>query len=90
MNQSQLAEYVALHSDVAKKDALKTLDLLGEAIALTLETGGFVRIAGIGIFKRSLLGARTLKNIRTGDLIKVKARYRIAFKPVKKIKETIN
>ena len=60
------------------------------AIRTTLKKGGSVTLVGFGTFSVGKRAARTGRNPRTGDTIKIKAAKLPKFRPGKGLKDAIN
>jgi DNA-binding protein HU-beta len=88
MNKSELIAAMA-QSLNSKRDAESALDSLLNAISATLGKGGKVTLPGLGTFKVSKRRARTGRNPRTGETIKIKAHNVPQFAPGKKLKDAI-
>lgn len=88
MNKSELIAAMA-QSLNSKRDAESALDSLLNAISATLGKGGKVTLPGLGTFKVSKRSARTGRNPRTGETIKIKAHNVPQFAPGKKLKDAI-
>lgn len=81
MNKSQLVEAVASGAGISKADAARAVDALLANIQIEVKKGQRVTIPGFGTFERRSRRARTARNPRTGDTIKVAATKVPAFKP---------
>ena len=90
MNKSELIEAIAAASDLTKADSARALDALIEVIKKTLKKGGGVTVVGFGTFEVRKRGARTGRNPRTGETIKIKASKVPAFKAGKALKDAVN
>lgn len=90
MNKSELIERMASDADISKTAAGLALDAATEAIKATLKKGGSVTLVGFGAFTVSKRAARTGRNPKTGESIKIKARKAPKFTPGKAFKEALN
>ncbi|MDX2300162.1 MAG: HU family DNA-binding protein [Xanthomonadaceae bacterium] len=90
MNKSELIDAIAAASDLTKADSARALDALIEVIKKTLKKGGGVTVVGFGTFEVRKRGARTGRNPRTGETIKIKASKVPAFKAGKALKDAVN
>jgi DNA-binding protein HU-beta len=88
MNKSDLINEMA-NALESKKVAEATLDSLLDAITQGLKKNGKVTLTGFGTFKVSKRKARTGRNPRTGEAIKIKARKVPQFTPVKNLKTAV-
>lgn len=90
MNKSDLVDAVAADTGLTKADATKAVDALFDAITGALKSGDEVRLVGFGTFAVSERAARTGKNPRTGEEIKIEASKQPKFKPGKGLKDALN
>jgi nucleoid DNA-binding protein len=88
MNKSELIAAMA-QSLNSKKDAESALNSLLDGISLALTKGDKVTLPGFGTFKTSKRKARTGRNPRTGEAVKIKAHNVPQFAPGKKLKDAI-
>lgn len=73
MNKAELIEIAATAADISKAAAGKALDGLMAAIVKTVSKGDTVTLVGFGTFKSSKRAARTGKNPKTGEPLKIAA-----------------
>ncbi len=90
MNKSDLIERMADQAGISKTAAGAALDAATEAIKGTLKKGGAVTLVGFGSFTVTKRAARTGRNPRTGDPVKIKASKAPKFTPSKAFKEALN
>ena len=90
MNKSELIDSIADAADVSKASAGRTLDATIEAIKKAMKKGDMVTLVGFGTFYISKRAARTGRNPRTGDAIKIKAAKVPKFRAGKGLKDAIN
>lgn len=90
MNKSDLIEHIAKQADISKAGATRALDAVIGAIKTTLKKNGTVTLVGFGTFSVGKRAARTGRNPRTGDTIKIKAAKVPKFRPGKALKDAIN
>ncbi len=90
MNKSDLIEYIAKHADLSKASAARALDAVVNAVKVTLKKGGTVSLVGFGTFAVGKRAARTGRNPRTGDTLKIKAAKVPKFRPGKGLKDAVN
>ncbi|WP_343627413.1 HU family DNA-binding protein [Comamonas aquatica] len=90
MNKTELIEHVAYNADLSKSAAGRALDATLEAVRKTLQKGGTVSLVGFGTFSVSKRAARTGRNPRTGEAIKIKAAKVPKFTPGKPLKDALN
>lgn len=92
MNKNELINAIA--ENVEKTNPNVTKKLIGEIVGETLQTIGdalakddCVQIIGFGTFMVRKTAARTARNPRTGEEIKIKAGKKITFKVGKALKD---
>ena len=90
MNKQELADCIATEIDCSTRLALRCIQLIEQAITQELARGGEVRVAGFGTFSTTTRTARTGRNPRTGEPIKIKASKIPGFKAGKALKDAIN
>jgi len=90
MNKSELIEHIAAKSDISKAAAGRALDALMGAVKTTLKKGGSVTLVGFGTFAVATRAARTGRNPRTGETIKIKKAKLPKFRPGKALKDALN
>ena len=90
MNKTELIEHIAHNADLSKMGAARALDAALEAVRKTLQKGGTVSLVGFGTFSVTKRAARTGRNPRTGEAIKIKASKVPKFTPGKPIKDALN
>jgi nucleoid DNA-binding protein len=88
MNKSELIAAMAQTLN-SKKDAEFALNSLLDTISAALKKGDKVTLPGLGTFKVSKRKARTGRNPRTGEAVKIKAHNIAQFAPGKKLKDAI-
>ena len=93
MNKSDLVDALADSTGMTKADAGRAVDALfspdGGIIAKTLKKGGRVQITGFGTFEAKQRKARTGRNPRTGQTIKIAATKTPSFRAGKGLKDGI-
>ena len=90
MNKSDLIDAIAESADVSKASAGRALDATIETIKKAMKKGDMVTLVGFGTFYISKRAARTGRNPRTGDAIKIKAAKVPKFRAGKGLKDAIN
>ncbi len=90
MNKTELIDHIAQHADISKAAAARALESTIGAVQSTLKKGGSVSLVGFGTFAVSTREARTGRNPRTGDEIKIKAAKVPKFRPGKALKDALN
>ena len=90
VNKTELIEHIAKHADISKAAATRALESTIGAVKTTLKKGGSVSLVGFGTFVVGKRTARTGRNPRTGDVIKIKAAKVPKFRPGKALKDALN
>jgi DNA-binding protein HU-beta len=90
MNKSELIQAVSESAEVSKAVAAKVVDAVVENIKDALAEGDVVTLIGFGTFSTRERTARTGRNPRTGESIKIKAATVPTFKPGKALKDAVN
>ncbi len=90
MNKTELIEHIAKHADISKAAATRALESMIGAVKTTLKKGGSVTITGFGTFASTKRAARTGRNPRTGEAIKIKAARVPKFSAGKALKDAVN
>lgn len=90
MNKSELIDSIADVADVSKAAAGRALDATIEAVKKAMKKGDTVTLVGFGTFYVGKRAARTGRNPRTGDSIKIKAAKVPKFRAGKGLKDAIN
>lgn len=90
MNKSELVDAVAESADLSKASAARAVDAMVDAITKTLKKGDSVALLGFGTFLVRERAARSGRNPRTGETIKISASKVPAFKPGKALKDALN
>lgn len=93
MNKSELVEALAEKMDTTKADAQRTIDAIFDTkdgvLTKTLKKGERVQITGFGTFETRKRKARTGRNPRTGEEIKIGPTISPSFRPGKALKEAV-
>jgi len=90
MNKSELIDAIAETAEMTKADAGRAVDAVVSVITKALKKGDSVTLVGFGTFEVRKRGARTGRNPRTGEEIKIKASRNPAFKAGKALKDAVN
>jgi DNA-binding protein HU-beta len=90
MNKQELIGKIVKDTGVTKSLGVKMLESAIEGISKSLKKGEVVSFVGFGTFKTVQRKARTARNPRTGEPIKVPKRRVVRFAPGKALKETVN
>ena len=89
MNKSELIDAIAAKANLSKKDAKAALEAMLEAVSESLKAGDAVQLIGFGTFKVNERAARTGRNPRTGEEIKIAAAKIPAFVAGKALKDLV-
>ncbi len=90
MNKTELIEALAKETELSKAAAGRTLDALMDIITKTVAKKQDVQLIGFGTFKASKRAARTGKNPRTGEALKIAASTVPTFKAGAAFKAAVN
>jgi len=90
MNKSELIDAVAESADISKAAAGRAVDAVVDSITSALKKNDQVTLVGFGTFTVRKRAARSGRNPRTGETIKIKASSVPAFKPGKALKDAVN
>jgi DNA-binding protein HU-beta len=80
MSKQDLVEVLAKKTGLSKNAAAEALNAVLEAISSSLKKGQDVVLTGFGTFKVASRKARTGRNPKTGETIKIPARKVVRFK----------
>ncbi|BAP88563.1 nucleoid protein Hbs [Burkholderiales bacterium GJ-E10] len=90
MNKTELIEHIARQADISKAAAGRALDALLGGIRTSLKKGNAVTLVGFGTFAVTKRAARTGRNPRTNEPIKIKAAKVPKFRAGKALKDALN
>ena len=90
MNKSDLVDAIADSAGLSKADAGRAVDSFVNTVTGALKGGDAVSLVGFGTFSVRDRAARTGRNPRTGETIKIKASKNPAFKAGKALKDAVN
>ncbi|MFT0851205.1 HU family DNA-binding protein [Achromobacter sp. F4_2707] len=90
MNKTELIEHISTKADLSKADAARALDAFIGAVTTALKNKDDVTLVGFGTFSVSERAARTGRNPRTGEEIKIKKARVPKFRPGKGLKDAVN
>ena len=90
MKKQELIAAISQEAEISKKDADRALSATINAISKALADGDKIQLVGFGTFEVRERAARTGKNPRTGEVIKIAASKVPAFKAGKALKDVIN
>lgn len=89
MNKTDLINQLAERLDGDKKQAQVAVEGMIDLIQREVQKGRNVSISGFGVFEKRARAARTARNPRTGEAVKVKRTNVPAFRPGKYFKDVI-
>ena len=95
MNKTEMAKKLASKIDMTQGDAASVVDAIFSTedgkgvIAVELDAGGKVSIAGFGTFETRHRSARMGRNPATGEAIHIGAKNVAAFKAAKGLKDRV-
>ena len=90
VNKNELIEIVVSATNLKKTEAAMAVETVFGAITKSLTGGKEVKIAGFGSFSVLKRAARTGRNPRTGESIKIEASKQPKFKAGKALKDAVN
>lgn len=90
MNKKELVAAVAAKSELSQKDAEKALKAVFDVVTAELVAGQKVAVPGFGTFDVVKKEARTGRNPKTKETIKIAASTAAKFKPAKALKDSLN
>jgi DNA-binding protein HU-beta len=90
MNKAELIDAVATDANLSKADAGRAVDAIVDAISSALGKGQQVSVVGFGTFSVKHRAARSGRNPRTGETIKIAASNVPGFKAGKALKDAVN
>ena len=89
MNKAELINAVAASADVSKKDTEAVITAMLDTITEALKQGDKVQLVGFGSFEVRARAARTGRNPKTKETIKIPASKVPVFKPGKALKDVV-
>ncbi len=91
MNKAELIEAIQknLGGETSKREATEALAAVLEAISKGVKKDKLVQIIGFGTFKVSKRAARTGRNPKTGESMKIKASKSVRFSPSSNLKASL-
>ncbi|AHY60079.1 DNA-binding protein HU-beta [compost metagenome] len=90
MNKTELIDAVAEAADLTKAESNRAVDAVIASITKALKGGDAVTLVGFGTFQVRARAARTGRNPKTGDTIKIAASNNPSFKAGKALKDAVN
>jgi len=90
MNKTELIDAVAEAADLTKAESSPAVDAVVAAGTKALKDGDAVTLVSFGTFQVRDRAARTGRNPKTGDTIKIAASKNPSFKAGKALKDAVN
>ncbi|MGC8627765.1 MAG: HU family DNA-binding protein [Acidimicrobiales bacterium] len=90
VNRSQLVEEIASTTGLGRREAGEAVDAFTSTVSSQVKAGNKVTIYGFGSFSPTAHKARTGRNPRTGDPVKIPASKGIRFSAAAGLKEELN
>lgn len=90
MNKAELINAMAEESGLTKKDTEIALKAFTSVVSQELTKGNSIQLVGFGTFDVSKRAARTGRNPKTGEELKIKAANTPKFKAGKALKDLVN
>lgn len=90
MKKQDIVEAVAEAAELSKADSARAIDAFVAAITKALKGGDTVTLVGFGTFSVRKRAARTGRNPKTKEPMKIKASKSPAFKAGKALKDAVN
>ena len=90
MTKQDLVNYIADEAGLTKADATRALDAAMNGITEGLKKEGKVTLTGFATFTKVYKEARTGRNPRTGEAVKIAARNAVNIKAGSKLKDALN
>ena len=90
MNKADIIEHIAQSAEVSKSAAERAVDALIGAVKASLKKGEMVTLVGFGTFYVGKRQARSGRNPRTGEELKIAAARVPKFRAGKALKDAIN
>jgi DNA-binding protein HU-beta len=90
VNKSEFVDHIAAQHSCTKKDAEKAIDIFTSSVIDALSQGKEISLVGFGNFTVSRVEARSGRNPRTGEALKIAAYNQPKFKVGQKLKDAVN
>jgi DNA-binding protein HU-beta len=81
VNKADLIDAVSAQLDASKKDVSDVVETILHEVKKSIARGEKVALSGFGVFERQSRAARTGRNPRTGEAVKIKATKLPKFRP---------
>jgi DNA-binding protein HU-beta len=90
LNRKELVDAIQKHTAVARSDVDKVLGSLIQHTQVAVKKGDRVSLVGFGTFEQQQRKARTARNPRSGEPVKVKATKVPRFRPGQGFKDVVS
>ena len=90
MNKQQFISYISEKYECSKVEAEKTIDMFVSSVIDAIGQGNEISLVGFGSFSVSKVAARSGRNPRTGESLKIAAYNQPKFKVGQKLKDAVN
>ena len=90
MSKQDLVAYMAEETGLTKADATRALDAMMKGVTEGLKKQGKVTLTGFATFTAKKKEAKTGRNPKTGEPVKIPARVAATIKAGSKLKEALN
>ncbi len=90
MSKTDLVTYVAEKAELTKADASRAVEAMIAGVEAGLKKEGKVTITGFATFTAKKKAAKTGRNPRTGEPVKIPARTAVTIKAGSKLKDALN
>jgi DNA-binding protein HU-beta len=89
VNKADLIDAVSAQLNASKKDVSDVIETVLHEVKRSISRGEKVAISGFGVFERQSRAARTGRNPRTGEAVKIKATKLPKFRPGAEFKAVV-
>ena len=90
MNKAEFVNHIAGQYQCTKVDAEKAIDMFTSSVIDAMGQGKEISLVGFGNFTVSKIPAKTGRNPRTGEELKIAAYNQPKFKAGQKLKDAVN
>jgi DNA-binding protein HU-beta len=90
MNKTELIDAIATDCEISKAAAQRALESVVDNVIKAVTKGNTVQLIGFGSFSSGKRAARTGRNPRTGEAIKIAAAKTVKFTAGKAFKDAVN
>ncbi len=90
MNKAEFVNHIAGQHKCTKVEAEKVIDMFTSSVIDAMAQGKEISLIGFGNFTVSKVAARTGRNPRTGEALKIAAYNQPKFKVGQKLKDVVN